>query len=381
MEKIVSKVFCTGCGCCCNICPKGAISMISDNNGFKYPVIDHEKCINCGLCKKRCPIFLGKNKTLNECYAAYNTDDHVLMSSSSGGIFYQLASLVLEDNGIVIGAAFDNNQKLVHTIATNKNDMLKLMGSKYLQSDLKKIYKIIKETLTNKKVLFVGTPCQVAGLKSYIGSENPNLICVDLICHGVPSIKLFEKYVEELQISNSDVLNKYNFRDKSTGWDNYSVSIKFGNSSKKELSTNNSYMKLYLSNLALRESCYNCNFKLGNKYSDITLGDYWGIQNFHKDMYNKKGVSAVIINTKKGAEVFDKIKNNIIYRKTSLNDIVSGNPCLKKSCDIPLKREMFFEDMKNYSCNELCKKYCKIPLYKKIIMKLKSIIKTIIHKN
>lgn len=139
-------------------------------------------------------------------------------------------------------------------------------------------------------------------------------------------------------------------------------------------------MKLYLSNLVLRESCYNCKFKLGNKYSDITLGDYWGIQNFHKDMYNKNGVSAIIINTRKGKEIFNTIKDNTKYEKTSIDKIVYGNPCLKNSCDKPLKVEDFFMDMNDYNCEELCKKYCRFPLYKKIITKSKSIIKIIFHK-
>ena len=381
MKKIVSKTLCTGCGCCYNICPKGAISMVMDREGFKYPKIDYKKCVNCGLCKRKCPVLaFDKNKALNECYVAYNINNKILMSSSSGGIFYIIASIVLDSGGIVIGAAFDDNWNLIHTIVDNKNDLLSLMGSKYLQSDLKNIYKEVKEAVQSKKVLFVGTPCQVAGLKSYIGVDNENLICIDLVCHGVPTFKLFNKYVKELEIKNNDVLKKYNFRDKSSGWDNYSVSVDFEKESKKNLARNDVYMKLYLSNLALRESCYNCKFKLGNKYSDITLGDYWGVKKFHEDMYNKNGVSAIIINTQKGSKIFEKIKKNIKYDKTSIDKIVFGNSCLKNSCSRSSKREMFLNDINNYSCSDLCKKYCKIPFYKKVIVKLKSIIRCIFYK-
>lgn len=380
MEEIISKSFCTGCGCCCNVCPKNAISMKIDNDGFRYPVIAKEKCVDCGLCKKKCPVFSKtKAKEINECYAAYNKNDEVLMLSSSGGIFYLLALSILKENGIVIGAMFDNN-KLVHMIVDNKKDLVKLMGSKYLQSNMDDIYKKVKIEVQSRKILFVGTPCQVAGLKSYVGEDNENLICVDLICHGVPSSKLFIKYINELEEKNNGTLKKYNFRDKSTGWDNYSVSMDFENISKIELARDNCYMKLYLSNLALRESCYNCNFKLGNKFSDITLGDYWSVHKFHKEFYNKKGVSAVIINTKKGEKFFDTIKKDIRYLETSLDNIVYGNPCLKKSCNKPSKREGFLIDINNYNCQELCKKYCKIPFYRNVIIKLKSIIKSIIHK-
>lgn len=187
MEEIISKSFCTGCGCCCNVCPKNAISMKIDNDGFRYPVIAKEKCVDCGLCKKKCPVFSKtKAKEINECYAAYNKNDEVLMLSSSGGIFYLLALSILKENGIVIGAMFDNN-KLVHMIVDNKKDLVKLMGSKYLQSNMDDIYKKVKIEVQSRKILFVGTPCQVAGLKSYVGEDNENLICVDLICHGVPS--------------------------------------------------------------------------------------------------------------------------------------------------------------------------------------------------
>lgn len=380
MEEIISKSFCTGCGCCCNVCPKNAISMKIDNDGFRYPVIDKEKCIDCGLCKKKCPVFSKtKTKEINECYAAYNKNDEVLMLSSSGGIFFLLALSILKENGIVIGAMFDS-KKLVHMIVDNKKDLVKLMGSKYLQSNMDDIYKKVKIEVQSRKILFVGTPCQVAGLKSYVGEDNENLICVDLICHGVPSSKLFIKYINELEKKNNGTLKKYNFRDKSTGWDSYSVSIDFENISKIELARDNCYMKLYLSNLALRESCYNCNFKLGNKFSDITLGDYWSVHKFHKEIYNKKGVSAVIINTKKGEKFFNTIKKDIRYLETSLDNIVYGNPCLKKSCNKPSKREVFLIDINNYNCQELCKKYCKIPFYRNVIIKLKSIIKGIIHK-
>ena len=200
MEEIVSKNKCTGCTACMNVCPKNAISMVTDKCGFKYPIIDEKKCIDCGLCKKTCPILNKKNNlSINKCYAAYSKNDEYSIHSSSGGIFPIIANYILDNNGIVIGAAFDKKMNLNHVAITKKKEIDKLRGSKYLQSDLGDIFKYVKENLKTKKILFVGTPCQIAGLKAYIKNDYDNLICIDLICHGVPSPKLFQKYIKELE--------------------------------------------------------------------------------------------------------------------------------------------------------------------------------------
>lgn len=376
MEEIVIKSKCTGCTACMNGCPKQAISMETDNNGFKHPVIDQTKCINCGLCKKNCPVLNTiNNESINECYVAFSNDDNILNNSSSGGLFNIIANKVLDNNGIVIGAAFDNTNTLKHIAVTSKNDLEPLKGSKYLQSDLTNIFIYIKENIKNKQILFVGTPCQVAGLKSYIKNNN-NLICLDIVCHGVPSPKLFEKYIKELETINKQKVIKFNFRDKSTGWDTYSNTVTFENKAITELAKNNKYMKLFLANIALRESCYNCNFKLGNKYSDITLGDFWGINNVNKNMYNKKGTSAIIINTNQGKELFESIKNELTYKKCELSDILLGNSSLKESSKEPIKRNEFFSNIETESMDEEVSKYVpKTSFIKKMLRKVKKIIK------
>lgn len=376
MEKVLEKNKCTGCTACASICPKNAITMQKDNEGFMNPVIDQNKCINCGLCKRICPVLNTKtNESINKCYVAYNKNEQEKEKSSSGAIFSLIANYVLDNDGIVIGAAFDNN-KLKHIAVTNKKDLDKLKGSKYLQSDLKDIFKYIKDNLKENKILFVGTPCQVAGIKSII-KNNKNLITIDVICHGVPSPKLFENYVKELEIKNNDKLLCYNFRDKSTGWDSYSNTALFKNKKITESAKNNKYMKLFLSDVALRQSCYECNFKLGNKYSDITLGDFWGVQNYYPEMYNKKGVSAIIINTELGEKIFVDIKDNLEYKECSLYEIISGNKSLKFSSSKQKKRKKFFIDLKNnVSIEILVKKYCKKNnKFKKIIRKIKDYIK------
>ncbi len=381
MEKVLEKNKCSGCTACASICPKNAITMEKDKEGFMHPVIDQDKCINCGLCKRICPVLNTKiNESINKCYVAFNKDDKEKAKASSGAVFSLVANYVLDNNGIVIGAAFDNDNKLKHIAVSEKKELDKLKGSKYLQSDLTNIFKYIKQNIKDNIILFVGTPCQVAGLKSVIKNNN-NLITIDVICHGVPSPKLFDKYIKELEEKNNDKLINYNFRDKLSGWDTYSNTAIFKNNKKTELSKNNNYMKLFLSDIALRESCYNCNFKLGNKYSDITLGDFWGVQKYYPEMYNKKGVSAIVINTNKGIEVFNTIKDNLEYKKCKLEEIVSGNPSLENSSKCPKKRSEFFKEMDAKSVAELTKKYKKnTPLYKKIINKVKIILKIFLNK-
>lgn len=379
MEEIVTKIKCSGCSACANACPKKAIKLIEDNEGFKHPEIDQDKCINCGLCKKNCPVLnTSENKSLNQCYVAYSNDEDAKKTSSSGGIFDLVAKNILKEHGIVIGAAFNDKMELKHTAIEKIEDLEKLKGSKYLQSELDNIFSYIKEKINSRKVLFVGTPCQVAGLHAFLKKDYDNLVCVDLFCHGVPSPKLFTKYIKELEKDNNSKVINYNFRDKSTGWETYSNTATFENSSKTELRTDNDYMKLFLSDIALRESCYNCNFKLGNKYSDITLGDFWGVQNYYPEMYNKKGVSAIIINTDKGKDIFEYIKDDLDWKECKLDEIVSGNPSIKKSSTMPNKRSEFFDNLDNDNILTLSKKYASISFVKKIIKKLKAILKKII---
>lgn len=382
MKEILEKNRCTGCSACASICPKGAIELVEDNEGFKHPVIDQDKCINCGLCKRTCPVLNTKeNSSLNKCYVAYNKNDKVKKTSSSGGIFDAIAREVLNNNGIVVGAAFNENMKLNHIAIEKIEDLEKLKGSKYLQSDLDNIFTYIKSQINDRKILFVGTPCQVAGLHVYLKKDYDNLICIDLFCHGVPSSKLFNKYIKELESSNNSKVVKYNFRDKKTGWDTYSNTVSFEDDKQiSELQSNNSYMRLFLSDIALRESCYNCDFKVGNKYSDITLGDFWGVQKYYPEMYNKNGVSAIIINTEKGKRIFESISNNLKYKECELEEIVTGNPSLKSSGKYPKKRKDFFEDLNTINIKKITKKYANNSLIKQIKTKFKKLIKKVLKK-
>ncbi len=372
MVEILEKNKCTGCTACMNICPKGAIEMVEDNEGFKYPLINQDKCIDCGLCKRTCPILNTKrNESINKCYVGYNNDSNERLNASSGSVFSLVANYVLDNNGIVIGAAFDDNNHLKHVAVEKKEDLDPLRKSKYLQSDLDHIFTYIKEQIKSRKVLFIGTPCQVAGIKSFI-KKSDNLITIDLFCYGVPSPKLFEKYIKELEEKNNDKLVNYDFRDKSTGWKKHSNRAKFENKEIVISRYKNKYMKLFLSDIALRKSCYNCNFKLGNKYSDITLGDFWCVKKHYPEMYNKEGVSAIIINTDEGKVIFDNIKNYMTYKTCNIKETISGNQSLIKSATLPQKRELFFKELETTNINALEKKYRKKHL---IVRKIKSKLK------
>lgn len=373
MNEITKKELCTGCSACMNICPKNAISMEKDKEGFYYPKINQDKCIDCGACKRVCPILnTRKNIVLNNCYAGYNKrNDSLINKSSSGAIFEIFADYILNQNGIVVGAAFDNKKQLKHIAITSHNEINKLKGSKYIQSDLTNIFKFIRDNIKNKKILFVGTPCQVAGLKSYIKDDLNNLICIDLICHGVPSQNLFDKYILELEKKYKDVVIDYDFRNKITGWQNYSNTIIFKSKKISQLKSKNSYMKLFLSDVGLRRSCYKCNFKFGNKYSDLTLGDYWGVKKYHPKIYNEKGVSIIIINSALGNNIFQNINNQIVYEQTDINYIKKTNYSLFSSSVYTSKRENFYRDLEQMSFSDLIKKYSKKQnIVKKIIKKI-----------
>lgn len=382
MKQIVDKSLCTGCTACANICPRGAINFKEDDEKFKYPTINQEKCIDCGLCKKICPIInKKKNTSLNICYAAYAKDNEIRDNGSSGGIFEIIANYILEQNGIVIGAAFDEKLKLRHIAISKKEELKQLRGSKYIQSDLDDIFNLVKNNVKDRKILFVGLPCQVAGLTSYIDKDYDNLITIDLICHGVPSIKVFNKYIKEIEKKNNTIVKNYLFRDKTFGWKNFSNKIILKDTEIIQSHKENDYMKLFLYDYALRKCCYNCNFKLGNKYSDITLGDFWGIENKNIIENDDKGMSAVIINTIKGKEIFENVNNKLKYQECKLEDILDGNMALAISSSCPDKRTEFFNDLDKKDINELVKKYIpKKNIIKIIYIKIKNKIKTIIRR-
>lgn len=326
---------CTGCSACSHICPKNCISMDADKHGFLYPRIDASVCINCGMCKNTCPVL---NKTTAKkseeiiSYAAKTTDETIRKCSSSGGVFSVIAKKVIENNGVVYGAAFDENFVVKHTSISYIDDLDLLRRSKYVQSDLNNSFISVKNNLTDgKTVLFTGTPCQVEGLLAYLKKPYENLVTMDFVCHGVPSPKVWEYYKTYLQKQYKSSITNVNFRDKTLGWKNSSIRIEFENSNVYCNSfRNDPYMNAFLANMDLRECCYSCKFKSPKHVSDITVADYWGIDKINPTIDDDKGLSLLLVNTKKGLSLITEIENNLTLTKTDVEKALPYNPCIIK---------------------------------------------------
>lgn len=380
MINVNEKYKCSGCHACYNICPQNAIEMIEDEKGFKYPRVNKDKCVNCSLCEKVCPIFNNK-KTENEpkVYACYNKDEKIRMKSSSGGIFTLIAEEIIKKDGVVCGAAFDEQYRLFHQFVENIEDLDKLRTSKYLQSTIDDTYKKTKEYLENDRcVLFTGTPCQIEGLISYLGKKYDKLYTQDIICHGVPSPKVWKKYMKYRKEVDNKIPQKINFRDKKQqGWHLFSLSFNYGDTEYAKNQTEDIFLRAFLADVCLRDSCYQCSFRKQNRISDITLADYWGIENVLPEMDDNKGTSLVLVNSQKGMELMNKIKSNIVYKEVTINDAIISNRALIKSPETNKYREKFFNELDSREFDELVKKYVR---KKSIIVRIKNKIKRTINK-
>lgn len=381
IEKLHDK--CTGCCACLNICPKNVISMKEDNEGFKYPFVNEKKCIKCGLCVQICPTIVNEQVKINngvQAYACVNKDIDIRLKSSSGGVFSAVANYILSNNGIVFGAAFNKEWNVEHIYIENYYELNRLRTSKYVQSYIGDIYKIIKEFLEiGKLVLFTGTPCQVSGLKAYLGKEYDNLYCIDIICHGVPSPLVWRTFLKE----NYDVNNilAINFRDKTNGWSKFSFKVQYTDTAITENIYSNLYMLGFLNNLYLRPSCYNCDFKTVGRISDVTVADFWGINEILPKMNDDKGVSLIVIQNDKGKLLMDKIKNNLEFYEVDIEKALSFNLAMTSSVSKHRFRDKFFSELysENKSINSLIEKYyLNWNVRKMIFYKLKIFIKDII---
>lgn len=403
MINIKEPKDCCGCNACAQRCPKHCINLQEDNEGFLYPKIDINLCIECGLCEKVCPVI---NQSIKkeplQVFAAINPDEKVRMESSSGGIFTLLAEKVIQENGVVFGARFDENWEVKHDYTETMEGLATFRGSKYVQSRIEDNYlkaeKFLKE---GRKVLFSGTPCQIAGLKKFLKKRYDNLLTVDFICHGVPSPKVWRIYLDEtcknLIKSNkrglifstlthnekrSYCIKSINFRNKVSGWKKYSFHIKVYSSDITKLEniidfyepfSDNIFMKGFLNDIYLRPSCYQCPCKSGKSNSDITIADFWGIENLLTDMDDNKGTSLVFINTEEGIYTYKQLKQ--YCKKISYSDIIPYNKGLKSQLTIPTKRSVFFTHLQ--TTDSICKlivKMTKDPIIKTIKRAIKKII-------
>ena len=357
---IIEQSRCTGCGACAASCPLNCIEMHSDQEGFSYPVIDASCCAKCNKCITVCPVLNNAEKCCKlQAYGARNKDDAIREKSSSGGIFYELASYVLNNGGAVCGAAYTDDFAVEHRIIEKQEEVFLLQGAKYAQSRAEHLFEQLKHILNSDRwLLFVGTPCQVAGLWAYLGRDYPKLILVDMICHGVPSPLVWQRYLDYR--AKRDAKGKkivcINQRDKVSGWSKYrySLRIDYANGSTYcVLQGEDPFMRGFVNNLFLRPSCAQCQFKGTYRCSDITLGDYWGVWEQHPEFDDDKGISLVLVNTEKGAQLWNAIQEELIIIPASSRDALEKNPSAIYGSTPHPKRNEFFERAENEDFEKL----------------------------
>lgn len=378
MIKLSNKSDCCGCTACLSICKHNAISFKEDQEGFFYPHFDEEKCIDCGLCEKVCPIIHYKYvpKVADpKIYAAINKNHKQYMQSSSGGIFILLCEYILSRNGIVCGAIYDKDFNVKHSFARTLEECKGLQGSKYVQSDIREIYPKIKSLLnTGKAVLFSGTPCQVAGLKLYLRKDYENLYTVDLICHGVPSPRIFQDYLSF--IKGKKHISAINMKSKSaTKGTAIRIDFTDGKYIRQTLKTD-LWNKLYFGHLIIRPSCHDCLFTHYNRTGDITIGDAWKVNKYFPDFFPNRNLSLIIINSFKGHLLFNSIKDSLYSIRISQEQ--SKQPQLEYSTPINPKRDFFWKDYQYKGWGYIVKKYLDYTTYTCLKEKIKLYIKKLV---
>lgn len=365
MIHITDKVDCCGCNACGDICGKQAISFKTDNEGFWYPEVDMEKCVDCGLCEKVCPILNTATHIQRfsepKVFAAYAKDESIRLDSTSGGIYSMLALSMYGKNAYVGGAVYNDDHTVSHIVSENPNKLDEIRSSKYLQSSMKGQYQEVRRFLKEgKHVLYCGCPCQIHGLYNFLGKEYENLVTCDFICRGVNSPKVFLKYIEMLEKQYGARATKIKFKAKKWGWHKFSLRVNFANG--KEYCQDRWHDLFFIGYLQVgnftRPSCYDCHFKGFPQKADITLADFWGIEKIDKTMDQDKGTSLVMINSQKGQELFDSIRNRIEWREFTIKDAKVGNPAMESSLkSVPVNRDAFFADLDKMSFDRLAKKY------------------------
>lgn len=346
--KLLDSDKCTGCAACASICPTHSITMKEDTEGFLQPRIDKKTCIGCHKCQKTCPILNKEPESSGEtkAFAAINKDDAIRAKSSSGGVFYALAKWTIERQGVVFGARFDDHWEVMHDYAETLKDIEPFMGSKYIQSRIGETYKLAKSFLENGRwVLFSGTPCQLGGLRAFLGEEYERLIQVDLICYGVPSPKVWREYLKCYSKKNGKIVG-VTFRDKHDGWNHYKCVV----STDKNIveSEKNLFIKGFFKDIYLRNSCYNCRFRSVNRNTDITIADYWGVEKHYPKMFDNKGTSIVFSHSGVGDRVLSEIIEDLCLAPQSIENAIEFNPCINRKNPNNDKRKRFFRLYKVY---------------------------------
>lgn len=391
MIKISDRADCCGCGACSQICPQQCIKMNADEEGFLYPKIDEETCVNCGLCNKVCPVIKiaddrEEKKEPPTAYAMYHKNEQVRLDSSSGGAFTLLAEYVLSKGGLVYGCKLDHNMCAVHVGINDISKIAELRGSKYVQSEIGNTYIEIREALEkDKKVLFVGTPCQTAGLYYFLDCKKfSNLYIVDFICHGVPSPLVFSKFIVEEEKKQDSKMIVHKFRNKDHGWNQTGLQpgtyscFANGISKRRYPAFKDSFMNGFLDDIYLRPSCYSCKFKVIPKfYSDITIADFWGIDKVLPEMNDNKGTSLVLVNTEQGDKIWEAIRDNSVFQAVEVNKAIRKNRSLVESAELNPNRSKFFSELSRKGFAFVERKYMSAATW--AFHKIIKIVKRILH--
>lgn len=389
MINIKNKVECCGCNACGDACPKQAITFKTDHEGFWYPEVDMDKCVDCHLCEKVCPVINIDTLKKNDydepiCYAAEHKNLEVIFDSTSGGLFSALAEIMYRSNGYVGGAVFNEDFTVRHFISNDKEDLPKLRSSKYLQSNLEGFYNQVKDFVVGgEQVLVCGTPCQMAALRAFLKKDYDNLIIVDFICRGINSPKVWLKYIKSFEERYGSPVVYAKAKSKEYGWRNLTQKVILADGRHMyETRHQSNFTKGYIITGAYcRPSCYECKFKGFPRMSDITLADFWGIEKVDRTMEKDLGTSLVMVNSKKGESFFEKAKSRAKTIHVPLQSALAGNPALVK----PLKpsqvdRTKFFEDLDKMTFTDLAAKYinktCKSPsLFRKVIKGVRMLVR------
>lgn len=344
--ELCEKELCTGCGVCIIKCPKKCISFSVDNEGFQYPKVDYTKCIKCGICFKICPVNIKPIEgVVQGVYGGKNAIDEERIKSSSGGIFSVIAKEILMKSGVVYAVCQDKKDfEVKHIAIESYSEIDKVRKSKYIQSELGNTFvKILSDLNKDRTVLFVGTPCQVAGLKKLV-PNNKNLYTIDFICHGVPSQFVWNKYLEAQEKVFKSRITEVHWRDKKQGWQGCYNRIVFKNG--KEYIANvvtDPFLRSFNESLFLRKVCYKCPFKGLNRSADITLADLWGVNNFAPTENDDGGISSILINNDKGKRIFENIQEKISYFSVDIENILKYNSQIFKTAKNNNNRNKFFK--------------------------------------
>ncbi|HJB13207.1 MAG TPA: Coenzyme F420 hydrogenase/dehydrogenase, beta subunit C-terminal domain, partial [Candidatus Oscillibacter excrementigallinarum] len=361
LPKLADRTRCTGCTACASGCPKDAITMERDREGFAYPVIDSAVCIRCGHCTAVCPILRERPQApMPAVFAAWNKNDAIRKDSTSGGVFTLLAEYILESGGVVFGAAFDGSQHLRHTACFRKEDLWRLRGAKYVQSDLGTVYREVRRWLAHRPVLFSGTPCQVDGLYRYLGGRPENLTTCDLVCHGVPSPGVWEDMARNLEARRQQPLQAVRFRNKVTGWKDSHFTAVYGDGTVDTAPLfRTEFGRAFGRALFLRPSCYRCPYTSMTRVGDLTLGDFWGLRPDELPDQQEKGVSLLLVNTPHGSHIFDQLP--LAKLPFPPERAIAGNPRLASPIPLPPDRTAFFAAYAVEPFDQVRREFCRLP--------------------